>query len=77
MGEGEGVEEEEERERERWEERERRQSEEERRGVGDRLSPVVLLLGRRRTSSLGRPHPSLRGAWKIDTCTRQIHYQAS
>lgn len=40
---------------ERERERERRQSEEENRGVGDRLSPVVLRLGRRRTSSLGRP----------------------
>jgi hypothetical protein len=33
-----------------------------RRDVGDRLSPVVLRRGRRRTSSLGRPHSSLRGA---------------
>jgi hypothetical protein len=33
-----------------------------RRGVRDRLSPVVLRRGRRRTSSLGRPHSSLRGA---------------
>jgi hypothetical protein len=31
-------------------------------GVGDRLSPVVLRLGGHRTSSLGHPHPNLRGA---------------
>jgi hypothetical protein len=52
-------------ERKRGKRKERERTETARRreeGVGDRLSPVVLRLGGHRASSLGRPHPNLRGA---------------